>query len=324
MFRNVILSTLAALALPGVATAQTYPSKIVKIVVPHAPGGGIDILARAIADGLQPKWGQPVIVENKPGASATIGAVQVAKAARDGHTLLLTSESTVVANPFLFENLAYDVKRELTPISQIVSLPQMIVASTSLPASSIKELIELARQDSAKLVYASYGSGSLPHLFFEGLNKTIGSHIAQAPYKGIIPAISATASNETQLTLLGASLAAPQMRSGKLKPLAVVGDKRLPELPDVMTLNEAGLGDIDPGVSWFGLFVTGGSPAGLPEKIQKDVADIFNDPAIRDKYVTARGLTPIFSTPQQFNGVIAADMSRMERLIKLTGAKGDQ
>lgn len=324
ILRKLWLSAFVVLSSSNLTAAQTYPTKLVRIIVPYAPGGGIDAFARAIAEGLSPKWGQSVIVENKPGASTFLGTTQVAKAAPDGHTLLLTSESTITSNPFLFASLPYDISRELTPISQLVSLPQMVVANTSVAAASIKELVDQARKDSSKLNYASYGSGSLPHLFFEGLNKTTGASIAQAPYKGIIPAVAATAGGEVQLTLVGTALAQPQMQAGRIKPLAVVGDRRLPELPQVMTLTEAGLGEIDPGVSWFGLFMTGGSPAGLPEKIAKDVADLFADPAVRDKYVTARAMTPIFSTPQAFSTLIAADMQRMERLIKLTGAKGEQ
>jgi tripartite-type tricarboxylate transporter receptor subunit TctC len=161
-------------------------------------------------------------------------------------------------------------------------------------------------------------------LLFEGLNKIAGTHIAQVPYKGIVPAFSATAAGEAQLTLVGVSRAQQQMQAGHIKPLAVLADKRLPELPQVMTLKEAGFGEIDPGLTWFGLFVTSGSPSGVPEKISKNLADLFADPAMRERYVIAQAMTPIFSTPQAFSEVITADMRRMEQLVKLTGVKGEQ
>ncbi|MDH7797476.1 MULTISPECIES: tripartite tricarboxylate transporter substrate-binding protein [unclassified Beijerinckia] len=324
ILRKICLSAFVVLLSSSLSVAQTYPTKIVRIIVPAAPGGGLDIFARAVAERLTPKWGHPVIVENKPGASTILGATQVAKAAPDGHTLLLTNEQTITSNPFLLENLPYDARRDLTPISQLISVPQLVVAHEAVPANSMKELVELARKESSKLVYASYGSGSLPHLLFEGLNKVAGTNIAQVPYKGIVPAFSATAAGEAQLTLVGVSRAQQQMQAGRIKPLAVLSDKRLPELPQVMTVAEAGFGEIDPGVTWFGLFLTSGSPSGLPEKIAKDVAEIFADPAMREKYVTAQAMTPIFSTPQAFGEVIAADMRRMENLVKLTGVKGEQ
>lgn len=321
--RPLLAATLLGIS-PLDAQAQVFPSKQVRIVVPYAPGGGIDAIARAIASGLGPKWGQTVIVENRPGASTFLGTSQVAKAPPDGHTLLLTSESTIVSNPYLFDTLPYDARRDLIPVSLLVSLPQMVVAGTSVPAQTVKQLVELARKDSSKLNYASYGSGSLPHIFFEALNKTASASIAQAPYKGIIPAVAAIGSGEVQLTLVGAALARPQIAAGKIKPLAVVGSARLAAFPDVATLTEAGFGEIDPGESWFGLFVTGSSPADIPARVQKDVAELFAAGEMREKQVIGRGLTPVFSTPEDFAKTIAAESARMERLIKLIGVKGEQ
>ena len=313
-----------ALSFCAAAQAQTFPSRQVRIVVPYAPGGGIDAIARAMAAGLGPVWGQTIIVENKPGASTFLGTTQVAKAPPDGHTFLLTSESTIVSNPYLFDNLPYDARRDLMPVSQLVSLPQMVVASTAVQAHSVDELIELARKDSSKLNYASYGAGSLPHIFFEALNKTAGTAIAQAPYKGIIPAVGAIAGGEVQLTLVGASLAQPQIANGKIRPLAVLGRARLSQHPAVATLSEAGLGEIDPGESWFGLFVTGGSPAEIPERVQRDVASIFAAGELRERHVMGRGLTPRFSTPGEFAKTISVESERMQKLIKLTGVRGEQ
>lgn len=320
-------TTLAALALGlasgGLRAQGAYPARAVKIVVPYAPGGGVDLLARMLGERLQRKWGQPVVVENKTGASTLIGATAVAKAAPDGLTLLLTSEATITSNPFLFDKLPYDPVRELAPISQLVSLPQMVVAHPSLAAQNMAELVALAKARPETLSYASYGSGSLPHLLFESLKAKTGARIVQVPYKGITPAVTAVHSGEVQLTLAGVSGAQALLRAGKLKALAVGRASRLAELPEVPTLREAGLADIDPRESWFGLFATGGTPAAVVRKVQQDVAEIGADPAFREAFVLARGFEPVFSTPEAFARFIEADMQQKAQLIRLSGAKAE-
>ena len=298
--RHLLHAVVASALTVGMSTmalaqvAQNYPLQTVKIVVPYAPGGGVDIIARLLAEGLQRKWGQAVVVENKVGASTTIGAAAVAKAAPDGHTLLLTSEATITSNPFLFDKLPYDTGRDLAPVTQLVSLPQMVVAHSSVAAGSVSELIALAKAKPTALNYATYGSGSLPHLFFEGLKARSGTMITEIPYKGIVPAVTAILAGEVQLTLAGTSSSMAHIRSGKLKPLAIARRERLPDLPQVPTLAEAGFADIDPHESWFGLFVTGGTPGPVVQKIYRDVAEIANDPGFRERHVLARGFEPIF------------------------------
>jgi tripartite-type tricarboxylate transporter receptor subunit TctC len=309
----------------GGAAAQgaPYPSRLVRIVVPYAPGGGVDLLARLLAERLQRKWNQPVVVENKTGASTLVGATAVAKAAADGHTLLLTSESTITSNPFLFEKLPYDPARELAPISQLVSLPQMVVAHPSVPAQSMAELVALAKAQPKSLSYASYGSGSLPHLLFEALKSGREIDIVHVPYKGITPAVAALQSGEVQLTLAGLSSAQALLNAGRLKALAVGRDTRLAEQPNVPTLREAGFVDIDPRPSWFGLFVTGGTPLPVVRKIHADVAEIGAEPALRENFAAPRGFDVVFSTPESFADFIQADMRLKQRLIRLSGARAE-
>ena len=307
--------------LPPASPAQNYPIRLVKIIVPYAPGGGVDAIARAISERLTAKWGQPIVVENKTGAATIIGADSVAKAAPDGHTLLLTSESTITSNPYLFDKLPYDPVRDLAPVTQLVSLPQMVVAHASVTANSLRELLDQARAKPNALNYASYGSGSLPHLFFEGLKAQGGVQITQVPYKGIAPALAAIISGEVQLTMVGATLSQGHIQAGKLKPLAVARRERLAALPQVPTLREAGFAEVDPNESWFGLFVTGGSPAALAQRIQRDVAEAFSDPAFRERHVLSRGFDPVFSTPEDFAKFIQADMLQKARLIRISGAK---
>ncbi len=321
-FTRVIAAAFCLLPLlPLEAMSQAFPQRTVKIIVPYAPGGGVDAVARMLADRLQQKWGKPVIVENKAGASTIIGAQSVAKAAPDAYPLLLTSEATITSNPYLFDKLPYDAVRELTPISQIVSLPQMVVAHPSVSANTLAELIALAK--TSELNYASYGSGSLPHLFFEGLKSRSGIQMIQVPYKGITPAVAAVLAGEVQLTLAGASLTQGHISAGKLKPLAVARQERLAEFPQVPTLREAGFTDVDPRESWFGLFVTGGTPAAVVQKIYQDVAEIGADASFRERFLTGRGLEPVFSSPANFARFIQADMRQKARLIRISGAKAE-
>lgn len=309
--------------LPLSAAAQSYPARMVKIVVPYAPGGGVDVIARALAERLAQKWGQPVVVENKVGAATIIGADAVAKAAPDGHTLLITSESTITSNPYLFDKLPYDTARDLAPISQLISLPQMVLAHPSVAANSLAELVAQAKAKPNELNYASYGSGSLPHLLFESLKTKSGVQITQVPYKGIMPAVTALLSGEVQLTMVGAAIAQPHIRAGKMKPLALARGERLVDLPDVPTLREAGFADIDPQESWFGLLATGGTPTAVIQKIYKDVAQVAADPAFRERFVIARGFDPVFSSPEEFAKSINVDKQQKERLIRISGAKAE-
>ncbi|MDM0033764.1 tripartite tricarboxylate transporter substrate binding protein [Variovorax sp. J22P271] len=316
---RVLATSLSLLA----GVSQAFPSHAVKIVVPYAPGGGVDVIARVLAERLQSKWGQPVIVENKTGASTIIGAVAVAKAPPDGHTLLLTSESTITSNPFLFDKLPYDPNRDLLPITQLISLPQMVVAHPSVNASTMGELVALAKAKPDALSYATYGSGSLPHLMFEGLKARSGVQMVQVPYKGISPAVAAVLAGEVQLTLAGVSAAQVHIQAGKLKPLAIARKERLPALPNVPTLAEAGLSSVDPGESWFGLFAPGGTSSAVVRQIFKDVAEVGADPVFRERHVLSRGFDPVFSAPEAFTAFIQSDMRQKSQLIRISGAKAE-
>jgi tripartite-type tricarboxylate transporter receptor subunit TctC len=317
---TLALAVLAAwLVAPLDALAQAYPTRPVRIVVPYPPGGGVDGIARPIAERLSQKWGQPVIVDNKPGAATIIGAEFVAKAAPDGYTLLLTSDSTITSNPHIYPKLPYDPVKELAPITQLIVLPQMVVAHPSLAASSLKELVALAKTNPG-ISYGSFGSGSQPHLLFEGLKRETGIELLHVPYKGIAPAVTATLAGEVQLTMAGASVSRGHIQAGKLKPLAIARSERLPLMPEVPTLKEAGFADIDP-QSWFGLFATGGTPPEIVAQIQREVAAMFAEPEFREKHMLARGFDPVLSTPADFARFIQADMAQKARLVRISGAK---
>ncbi|MEO7402867.1 MAG: tripartite tricarboxylate transporter substrate binding protein [Burkholderiales bacterium] len=307
---------------PLAAFAQDFPTKNVRIVVPYPPGGGVDNIARPIAERLAQRWGQPVVVENKPGAATIIGTEFVAKAAPDGLTLLVTSDSTITSNPHIYPKLAYDPVKDLAAITQLASLPQMAVAHPSVAAKTLRELVELVRAKPGSLNYGSYGSGSQPHLLYEALKAQTGIDLVQVPYKGIAPAVTATLAGEVQLTMAGASVARGHIQAGKLKPLAIARQERLPILPEVPTLAEAGFPDIDP-QSWFGLFATGGTSREIVRKIRDDVAAIVSDPEFRERHMIQRGLDPVLSTPEEFVRFIQADMKQKARLIKISGAKAE-
>jgi tripartite-type tricarboxylate transporter receptor subunit TctC len=318
--RRLTLPALAAciVALATGAAAQDFPNRIVKLVVPYPAGGGVDNLARPLAEQLGKRWGQSVIIENKPGASTMIGGESVARAPADGYTLLFTSDSSITSNPFLFKKMTYDPAKELTPVTQLVDLHQMVLAHPSVPANTLKELVALAKEKPNTLNYGSYGIGSQPHLLFEMLRKETGAQIQQVSYRGIAPAVTAVLANEVQFTLGSLSVSAQHIEAGKMKPLAVSRPARLPSQPNVPTLKEAGFPDIDPR-SWYGIFAPAGTPADVVTKISKDVAAVLADPAFKERYVDSLGYTGVGSTPQAFSAFIAVDMAYKKNLIAVTG-----
>ena len=321
------ISTLAAAMLfatamlPAASQAQDFPNRLVRIVVPYPAGGGVDGMARALGEGLSQIWKQPVIVENKPGASTMIGGEFVARAGADGYTLFLTSDSSITSNPFLFPNAKFDPVKDFEPITQLIELNQLVVLHPSVPANSLKELVALSREKKGTLNYGSYGVGSQPHLLFEMLRAQAGAEIMQIPYRGIAPAVTAALAGDVQMTLAGWSVAAGHIASGKLKPIAISKKERQKELPDVPTLREAGFPEIDP-QSWFGLFAPAGTPRPVIDRIQKDVATVFAEAAFQNRLKTL-AFEAVVSTPDQFAKFIAEDLAYKGRLIATTGIKAE-
>lgn len=304
--------------LPIAAHAQDFPNKIVRIVVPYPAGGGVDGLARPLADRLSKIWQQTVIVDNRPGASTTIGGEYVARAPADGYTLLLTTDSSITSNPFLFKSSSFDPIKDLAPITQLIDLHQMVVVHPSLSANTMKELVALAKEKPNALNYGSYGNGSQPHLLFEMLRAETGAQIMQIPYRGIAPAITATIAGDVQMTLGGAATTGAHADAGRLKALAISRKERLRAYPNVPTLKEAGFPDIDP-QSWFGLFAPPGTPEHVIEKIQRDVERIFNDPDFRGPFIDKVGYTGVAASPAKFREFIMRDLEYKRRLIATAG-----
>ena len=319
-FTLAAVALLAGLFSMGGSGAAEFPSRLVRLIVPYPPGGGVDGLARPLADRLSRKWNQTVIVDNKAGASTIIGSEFVARSPPDGYTLLFTTDSSITSNPHLFRTSKFDPIKELAPVTQLIDLHQMVVAHPSVAANTLRDLVALAKAQPGKLSYGSYGNGSQPHLLFGMLNKVAGIDIVHVPYHGIAPALAATVGGEVQLTLGGAATTSGFFAAGKLKPLAIGRSERLKAFPDVPTLAEAGFPELYPR-SWFGLFAPVGTPRDIIDKLRADIAEILEDPEFSAKFVEGQGYTGVGSTPDDFAAFIRRDLEYKGKLIAGAGVR---
>jgi len=302
--------------------AQAWPTKPVRLIVAYPPGGGIDVLARQLADKLTAVWGQPVVVENRPGANTIVATDAVAKAAPDGHTVLMTTDATFSINPHLYAKLPYDAQRDFAPVTMLVLLQQLLVAHPSLPASTVPELVALAKAKPGAINYASYGSGSQPHLAGEMLKNKVGIDLVHVPYKGISLAVPAVMAGEVQLTFAGIATSMPQLKAGRIKALAIGGASRSPLLPQVPTFTELGLPEVETH-AWFGLFLPAGSPTEAVTRIYQDAKKIVEEPAFREKELIQRGYEVVASSPEQFANDLKKDSENRARAVRISGAKAE-
>lgn len=312
----------ATLFLPAVARAQSFPARPVRIVVPFPPGGGLDALGRALAEELSRAWSQPVVVENRPGGATVPGTDTVAKATPDGHTLLLTADNSITGNPHLVRNLPHDPLRDLAPVTWLLDVHQMVLAHPSVPARDMAGLVAAARAAPGRISFGSYGTASQPHILFGSLAAQTGIELLHVPYRGLTPAVVATLANEVQLTLAGVASSRQHLEAGTLRALAVGRPTRLPQLPDVPTLAEAGFPDIDPR-TWFGVLAPAGTPAPVIRGIRDAIARAMAAPAVRDRHLTPNGYTVHASTPEDFSAMIAHDYALKRDLIRRAGITPD-
>ncbi len=322
-----LLTTLFALCAllagaSGPAQAQPYPAKPVRIIVPYPAGGGIDVLSRLVGARLAQRFNQPVVIEIKPGAGTIVAAESVARAAPDGHTLMVTTDATISINPHLYAKLPYDPVKDFAPITQLVFLNQLLVANAALPVSNLKELIAYARAQPGKLNYASYGIGSQPHLAMEIFKNQSGTDIVHVPYKGIPQAVPAAIAGEVQLTFSGAASAQAHIKAGRLKALAIGGAARLPLMPEVPTFAEQGFADV-PANAWFGLFAPAGTPREVIATLHAEVTRVLRDPEFLQKEIAAKGYELVASTPEEFAAFLAADTRRNAQAVKISGARAE-
>ena len=319
--RFKLMSVLAlALAFAGGASAQQFPTKPVRMIVPFAPGGATDYMARAIAQKMSESIGQPVVVENKPGANAILGTDLVAKAAPDGHTLFLCAFGHAT-NPYLVAKLPYDTLKDLAPVTLLVTGPLMLIANPSLPANNVKELIAYLKANPDKLNYASGGIGSSQHFAAELMMNMTGTKMTHVAYKGTAPAYVDLLSGATSLMFDNLVTALPQVKAGKLKALAVTPAQRASQAPEVPTMAEAGLAGYETGI-WHGFLTTGGTPKATVERLNKEIVRAVNLPDVKDAFI-ARGLLPVGNSPGEFDAFIRNEMAKWSKIIKEAGIKAE-
>jgi tripartite-type tricarboxylate transporter receptor subunit TctC len=314
-----MIAACALMMAPSGADAQgAWPNKPIRIIVPFAPGGASDILARLIAKDLGERLKQPVVVENKPGAGGTIGADLVAKSPPDGYTLLLADVSVVMTFPSLYPNLPYDAK-DLIPVANIATFGLILIAPASTKFNSLKEVIAADKASPGKLNMASPGSGSSNHLTLERFNAAAGTKIVHIPYKGTGPAINDLIGGQVDLTLASGAASKPLLDSGKAKALAVTSAKRNPLLPQVPTVAEAGLVGFE-SIAGQGLFVPAGTPRDIVMKLNSEVNAIIKSPELTERW-TSMGIDRVEQSPEQFAAWLAKESDQWAMLIRTVGIK---
>ena len=296
--------------------AQTYPTKPVKIVVPSAPGGGTDIVARLLAQSFSKSLGQNFIVENRPGAGNLIGIETVARAPADGYTLLFVA-SPLVLNPILFKKVNYDPIKDFSPISLAATAPNILVVHPGTPATNVKEWVELAHKGQNKLSYASAGVGTSPHMSMELFNAMAGIQTLHIPFKGTTPAVTDLLGGQVNAMFSNALTVMPHIQSGKLRALAVSGNRRLDLLPDVPTVMEAGIAQYV-SLQWYGLLAPAGTPPAVIQTINREMVKALQSKDIKDK-LASEGAEPVGSTPAEFANLIKNDFDKWSKVAKSSG-----
>ena len=312
----------AAIALAASVAAQEprYPSKPIKLVVGYPPGGATDIVARTIAARLQELLGQPVLVDNKPGATSNIGSELVAKSPPDGYTLLLGTIANAT-NMTAYKNPGYDTLRDFTPITQAMSAPSVLAVHPSMAVANLKELIELARRAPGKYTFASSGAGGSPHLAGELLKLRAGIDLVHIPYKGATQAMTDLLGGQVNMSFQTALSAIPHLQGGKLKVIAVAANKRMAQLPGVPTMAEAGLPDFEVS-SWNGLLAPAKTPAEIIARLHENTVKVLTLADVREKFM-AQGAEAVGSTPEEFRAYIRTEIDKWGRVIRASGARFD-
>jgi len=310
----------ALIVLPWQAGAQSaYPARAVHIVNPFAPGGTLDIMVRPIAERLSQRWGQPVVLDNKPGAAGAIGADFVAKAAPDGYTLLITLSNTHIHNVILNPKTPYDPIRDFEPVTQLCSGAVVFAARSSQPSNNAAELIAAAKASGKAMSYGSWGIGSTGHIFGEQLRRQSGLDLIHVPYKSDIPALIDLIGGTIDVSFSGPAAALAQVKAGKVKILAVTGTQRLSAFPEVPSFAEQGI----PGMEltgWFAIFAPGKTPRAIVQKVSADINELLRVPEIRQRMLDG-GCEPVGSTPEQFAAAFREAFPRWAELIRASGAK---
>ena len=318
MVRRTTLQALIAgfvlLCVPALAAAQdTWPTKTIKIIAPVQPGGGVDLVARLVADRLGKVLGQSIIVDNISGGGGIIASQATARAAPDGYTLMVGYVGTHGTNPAL-RKLPYDAIKDFTPIAMIGGTPNILVVNPTVPANNLKEFIAYAKSNPNSVSYGSSGQGTLTHLAMEQLKEETGINVAHAPYRGIGPALTDLLGAQTQAVFPGLAAALPHIKAGKLRPLAITGAQRHPLMPNVPTFAELGFTGFD-GVQWYGIVGPAKMPPALVKRLNAEINKLIIAPELKEK-LSGEALEPMPMSPEQFGEYMKADIAKWEKLVK--------
>jgi tripartite-type tricarboxylate transporter receptor subunit TctC len=305
-----------------VAQAQTYPSKPIRMVVPYTAGGPADLLVRGLGQKLQEAWGQQIVVENKPGANEIIAAQDIAKSPPDGYNYLLASDAVFSLNAYLYSKLPYDPVKDFTPVSRLVNANLMLVARPDFPANTVRELVDYAKKNPGKLNYGSVGAGGVNHLAMAWFNTQNGLEMQHVPYKGLVQGLQDIITSRLDLMFAVIGGAAPHLKAGKMKGLAVSGQTRNVLIPEVPTFTEAGFPNFDASF-YFGLAAPAGTPREMVAKLASDASRIVNTAEFKEKFLNNLGFEAVGDSPEQFSAFLKADREVAEKKVRASGAKLD-
>ncbi|MBR1147783.1 tripartite tricarboxylate transporter substrate binding protein [Bradyrhizobium sp. AUGA SZCCT0431] len=313
---GALAAGLSLLLWPAAGTAQDFPTKPIKLIVPFPPGGPNDIIARVVGQRMSELVKQPIVIENRSGQAGVLGTDAVAKAAPDGYTIAITSASSLVINPSL-ERVPYDVRKDLAPVTLVVTVPEMLVVASNVPANNMAELIALAKAQPGKLNFASAGVGGLPHLAGELFKLTAKLDIVHVPYRGAAPAINDLLGQQVQMTFLDLPVILPHIKAGSLRPIALGAPTRAPTAPDVPTTAEVGMPDLLI-ENWYGMIAPGGTPEKIITELNRIANEAMADPSVKVK-LADQGLTVAGDTPEHFRSFIDSEIKKWSKVIKDAG-----
>jgi len=318
--RSMLQGALAILAFSGVPQAQSYPSKPIRIVLPYSAGGPADVLVRAISQKLGESWGQPFIVDNKPGANEIIPADFVAKSPGDGYTFMVASDSAFSLNQNLYPKIPYDPIKDFVPVAKLAIGNLMLVTRPDFPANNVKEFIDYVKRNPGKLKYASIGAGSVNHLASAWFNSINGLQMEHIAFKGLPPAVQEVMAGRIDAMFAVTGGVAPFLDSGKVKAFAVAGRNRQPAAPNVPIFAEVGYPAIDASY-YFGVVAPKGTPADITSRFARDMSKIINTPEFKSKYLQPLGFEAVGDTPEQFATFLKSDRELGAQKVKVSGAK---
>lgn len=317
-----VLAALAMTLAAAAVAAQDYPTKLIRIILPFSPGSSTDIYSRIIARELQLAWGQSVIIENRPGATGVIGTEFVRQAAPDGYTLLFTTNTAHVLGPLLRDPPPFDAADDFTPITKIVSFSLYLVVHPSIPVRTLNEFIAFGKAKRGQLIYASSGQGGVSHVVTELFNSAAGIKATHVPYKGAAPALNAVVAGETHYLFNNIGVAQPQVLAGRLRGLAVTGDKRSPALPQMPTIAEAGIRGLENAYTWLGILGSAKMPAPVLVKLNTEIVRIMRTPEV-EKRVINDGYVLVANTPAEFKNEVKLEIAIWSKVVRERGIKAE-